>query len=111
MPRWKFVAAILCSVTISAGVYAQQKLASPKLSAQDYTEIQQLYARYKWLADMSPGEKWATELFTPDGVWEQIYEDGKTLKGVGTKQLAEVSLQASGSLPRNRPQHICVNIS
>ena len=109
MSKLKMVVALLCGVAISAVVFAQQK--GGTLSAQDYTEIQQLYARYKWLADMSPGERWAKELFTPDGVWARIDEQGKTVQGVGTQQLAEISVRQSGNLPRNRPQHICVNIS
>jgi hypothetical protein len=110
MNSWKFVAALLTGAAISAVLPAELRSNSGKLSAQDYAEIHQLYARYYWLADMSPGEKWAKELFTPDGVWWTGDDKGGE-QAVGTQQLAEISVRKAGSLPRNRPQHMCTNIS
>src|SRR5450631_764257 len=41
------------------------------LSAQDNSEIQQLYARYNIAIDNGDGEAWAAT-FTPDGVFNQF---------------------------------------
>jgi hypothetical protein len=41
---------------------------APKLTTQDYNDIQQLYARYNLAIDTGNGEGWAAT-FTPDGVF------------------------------------------
>jgi hypothetical protein len=108
MNTWKFVAAMLIGAAISAAVPAPLKSSSGKLTAQDYAEIQQLYARYYWLADMSPGEKWAKELFTSDGIWWTGDDKGGE-QAVGTQQLADISARLNKT--HDRPQHMCTNIS
>ena len=52
------------SFAIAATAVAQQ---SRKLTADDYTEIQQLYARYNLAIDTGDARAWAST-FTPDGV-------------------------------------------
>ena len=54
----------LCLVCLSVLVPAQ----AAELSAQDYAEIQQLYARYNFAIDGGDAEAWAAT-FTPDGVF------------------------------------------
>ena len=46
-------------------------LAAAPLSAQDYFEIQQLYARYNIAIDNGDGEAWAAT-FTPDGAFNTM---------------------------------------
>src|SRR5215475_6307699 len=41
------------------------------LSAQDYAEIQQLYARYNFAIDRGDGEAWAAT-FTKDGIFNTV---------------------------------------
>ncbi len=64
--RVRFAAALL-SVFAAAAVtgFAQSK----KLTADDYMEIQQLYARYNTAIDSGDGEGWAAT-FTPDGQFQ-----------------------------------------
>src|ERR1700760_1313542 len=57
---WAF--ALLCSMSVTAAH-------ADSLSAQDYSEIQQLYARYNLAIDSGDGEAWAAT-FTPDGVFD-----------------------------------------
>jgi hypothetical protein len=88
-----------------------REVGKPTLSAQDDVEIRELSSRYYWLADTSPGVRWATELFTPDRMW-WIGTDKGGQQAAGTKQLAEISLRMSGKLPEpQRPQHMCTNLS
>src|SRR5262245_2246871 len=71
MNTWRLIAVLACAALIAVlaigGYGAQQGRKS--LNAQDYTEIQALYARYYWIADSAPGDNWAKELFTPDATW------------------------------------------
>jgi 3-phenylpropionate/cinnamic acid dioxygenase small subunit len=54
---------------LAAGILiASACLAASGLSAQDYAEIQQLYARYNIAIDSGDAEGWAAT-FTPDGVF------------------------------------------
>jgi hypothetical protein len=54
---------------LAAGIlFAGACLASSGLSAQDYAEIQQLYARYNIAIDSGDAEGWAAT-FTPDGMF------------------------------------------
>ena len=58
---------LLCS--LAAGImFAGTCTAAGGLSAQDYFEIQQLYARYNIAIDSGDAEGWAAT-FTPDGVF------------------------------------------
>jgi hypothetical protein len=51
----------------TAGVYAQ-KAAGAALTAQDFVEIQQLYAKYNWTLDAGDAEGYAST-FTSDGAF------------------------------------------
>jgi hypothetical protein len=69
MPMWKkSLAAGGAALVIAAGgfVYAQQQKSAPALTAQDYMEIQQLYALYAKAADLADGKGYAGT-FTADG--------------------------------------------
>ncbi len=62
-----YLGAVLLSVLVSGGAwtYAQSGGAAT-LSAQDYADIQQLYARYNWAIDAGDVEGYVA-LYTPDG--------------------------------------------
>lgn len=110
MAKWRFLAGMLCGAAVAVMGYGLEQ-GRKTLSAQDYVEIRELYSRYYWIADSSPGEKWAKELFTPDAVWWIGNEKGGQ-QAVGTQQLAEISVRLSGKMPEpRRPQHICTNVS
>ena len=65
MSKWKvFVALVLALAVAGVGSAAAQQ----KVTAQDYTEINQLYARYNFAIDSGDAEGWA-DTFTPDGVF------------------------------------------
>lgn len=59
------ISLVLCALTWSSSALAQN---TSTLSAQDYAEIQQLYARYNHAIDTGNAEAWA-ETFTPDGTF------------------------------------------
>lgn len=59
----------LVGIVVASGttwVYAQK--AGATLTAQDFVEIQQLYAKYNWTLDAGDSEGYAST-FTPDGVF------------------------------------------
>lgn len=64
------LAALIAIISVgSVGLaVAQSHGAGPALSAQDYIDIQQLYARYAQTIDRGDAEGWANT-FTPDGVF------------------------------------------
>jgi uncharacterized protein (TIGR02246 family) len=55
-------------------------LLAVELTAADYTEIQQLYARYNSTIDRGDAEGWAAT-FTPDGVFASNFKGTEALKG------------------------------
>jgi hypothetical protein len=59
---------ILISALAAGIMFAGTCLAASGLSAQDYFEIQQLYAQYNNAIDSGDAEGWAAT-FTPDGVF------------------------------------------
>ena len=59
---------IFISVLAAGIMFAGACMAASGLSAQDYFEIQQLYARYNIAIDSGDAEGWAAT-FTPDGVF------------------------------------------
>jgi len=59
---------ILFSALAAGIMFAGTCTAAGALSAQDYFEIQQLYARYNIAIDSGDAEGWAAT-FTPDGVF------------------------------------------
>jgi hypothetical protein len=84
---------LLLAVAVAAPVGAAERRKKP-LTAQDYAEIQQLYARYHWIADAGDGKAWAT-LFTSDGEYSQ---EGGSNKAKGREQLTELGIKAFGSV-------------
>src|SRR5882724_9521104 len=61
----KIVLAFAMIAVLATTAWAQPK----KLTADDYMEIQQLYASYNWAIDSGDAEGWAAK-FTPDGVFQ-----------------------------------------
>ncbi len=64
-------AVLLALILAGFAAFPQAQSATPKpaaLSAQDYIDIQQLYARYALLIDTGDAEGWANT-FTSDGVF------------------------------------------
>ncbi len=59
---------ILLSALLAGVMFAGTCVAASGLTAQDYFEIQQLYARYNIAIDSGDAEGWAAT-FTPDGVF------------------------------------------
>ena len=68
MRSWPVVVALSVSVTVAGvgWVHAQQKKSATTFTAQDYIEIQQLYANYSQALDKGQGDRFAAT-FTPDG--------------------------------------------
>ncbi len=70
--RHQPLSALLCSLILAGfAALSQAQTAHPRpvaLSAQDYMDIQQLYARYALLIDTGDAEGWA-DTFTSDGVF------------------------------------------
>ena len=68
MPKWTSIVSLSVSILVAGAVwvYAQQKKTTATMTAQDYLEIQQLYANYAHALDKGQGERFAA-LFTPDG--------------------------------------------
>lgn len=65
------VGALLIVLPTVVVLYAQQRSAKPKLSAEDWIEIRQLYSKYAIFLDTKKdnGESFAS-LFTEDGVYD-----------------------------------------
>ena len=57
---------VVVVVSSSGWIYAQNT--QKRLSADDFVEIQQLYAKYNWTIDAGDSEGYAST-FTPDGVF------------------------------------------
>jgi len=85
------IAWLLLTMAVAVPVGAEDRHSKP-LTAQDHAEIQQLYARYHWIADAGDGRGWA-KLFTPDGEYSQ---EGGSNKAKGREQLTELGLKAFG---------------
>ena len=96
MDKWTFVAGVAFGVLASVVGYGAQP-GRRSMNAQDYTEIRELYSRYYWIADSSPGEKWATELFTPDATW-WIGDEKGGQQAVGTQDRKSTRLNSSHRL-------------
>ena len=63
---------VLALAIVGVAAWARAQGGSPKpISAQDYTDIQQLYARYNHAIDSGDAEGWANT-FTPDGTFNQV---------------------------------------
>ena len=72
-------ATILCAVVLFLGFSAAPALAQGggALTADDYIEIQQLYAKYAHTIDLGDAEGWA-DTFTPDGMFGDPSSDSAT---------------------------------
>ena len=80
MSKWKvFAALVLALAVVGVGSAAAQQ----KLTAQDYAEIDQLYARYNFSIDSGDAEGWA-DTFTPDGVFRGNTEGRAALVELAT---------------------------
>ena len=64
----KILALVAVAVVCGAVGLDAQKGEGKALTAQDFVEIQQLYARYNWTIDTGDAEGYAST-FTPDGVF------------------------------------------
>jgi hypothetical protein len=62
------VLALLGIVLVSGATLAHAQKAGAALTAQDFAEIQQLYAKYNWTLDAGDAEGYAST-FTADGVF------------------------------------------
>ena len=60
--------ALLGIILVSGGTLAYAQKAGAALTAQDFVEIQQLYAKYNWTLDAGDAEGYAST-FTADGVF------------------------------------------
>ncbi len=69
MRKERYLALALVIFGVAAWVHAQGR-SSKAPSAQDYVEIQQLYARYNHAIDSGDAEAWAGT-FTPDGTFNK----------------------------------------
>jgi hypothetical protein len=87
---------LLCVLVTGGWVYAQQKGGSrpATLTAQDYADIQLLYARYNQGSDFGDTEMWMS-IWTDDAVFKPSPKQTLT----GTKELAE--FRASRNVARN----------
>jgi hypothetical protein len=88
--RILFSGAVLLMFAAVAALYAQQKSAGPrKLSADDYIEIQQLYARYQHLVNESVSE---SDLDKIAGLWVEdgVFDNGSAARPPyrGRKEIA-----------------------
>jgi ketosteroid isomerase-like protein len=84
--RKRYIGSVLLSLVVGATswTYAQSGGAGA-LTAQDYIDIQQLYARYAWVIDAADVEGYVA-LYTPDGSFNAFTgADGlrKFMKGAG----------------------------
>ncbi len=70
--RQVFVATILSTVLAVSGLIAAQSGKAPKLTAEDYMEIQQLYADYSYAFDQGEGERFAAT-FVEDGSFTAMH--------------------------------------
>jgi len=66
--RFTAILALLLVGGCVGWLYGQQRKATGSLTADDYTEIQQLYARYNHAIDSGDAEGWAAT-FVPDGTF------------------------------------------
>ena len=65
------VLAVLLGLFLGRAPWIDAQQQTPKLSTQDYIDIQQLYARYYTAIDSGKGEAWA-DTFVPDGVFNEL---------------------------------------
>lgn len=67
MSRRSVILTVVCSTALAvSGLIAAQSGKTPKLTADDYVEIQQLYANYAYALDQGEGERFVAT-FVEDG--------------------------------------------
>lgn len=78
MRKWTAIVAVNFAILLAGAVWlrAQQKQAAAGFTAQDYIEIQQLYASYARGLDLAWGDRFAAT-FTPDGEFTRGRPAGK----------------------------------
>ena len=59
---------LLVAAMVSGGTWVYAQSGGKQLTAQDFVDIQQLYAKYNWSLDSGDVEGYAST-FTPDGVF------------------------------------------
>ena len=96
-------------------VFQQIGQTAPALTALDYAEIDQLYARYAFAADTGEAEMLA-RVFTEDGVFDvtnalsgEPLAPGQWVPVQGYEQL-KVSRRAAAANPLKTPRHYTTNI-
>lgn len=67
-------------IAAALALFAAPIMAAEKLTADDYIEITQLYAKYNHAIDSGDADAWAAT-FTPDGVFNKNFAGTEKLKG------------------------------
>ena len=98
MRKWTGVVAVNLSILLAGAVWlqGQQKQPAAAFTAQDYLEIQQLYASYARALDLAQGERFAAT-FTPDGEFTRGRPAGQAAE-VRTPLKGTASLTRMGSI-------------
>ena len=107
MRGWKALGtALLVIAALAPLAYAQSKGRHASLGADDYAEIQRLYARYAWALDSRAGNGAAyASVYTPDG--EFVYGTTKT---VGRDKLAVQFGSSRNPSAKVSPHHFVTNL-
>ena len=107
----KKLMAVMLFVLSALGALVMQQVArtAPALTALDYAEIHQLYARYAFAADMptDDGDMYA-RTFTEDGVFDVTnpFPTGRVFPVEGREELKALAV----SLDSHTPLHYTTNI-
>ncbi len=86
----------LAALVASSGAWIVVQQRSPTVTAQDFVDIQDLYARYNWALDSGDAEGWAAT-FTPDGVF-RIVDQGEAGNNVGHDAIVKFAKGFSAGL-------------
>ena len=74
---------LVAIVLIAGSAWLGAQAGSKTLTAQDFVDIQQLYAKYNWTLDAGDAEGYAST-FTPDGVFNNNVGHGAIVKFANT---------------------------
>src|SRR6476619_5534817 len=93
------LALAVCLATL-VGVYAQQNRGAAALTGTDYAEIQRLSAKYGQAIDSCSGNGYDyADLYTPDGVFIDMWSEGAIKQGgtrwQGREKLREIASGAN----------------
>ena len=97
LSRMRVCARLLMVLTVCAALPALAQSSAPSLTAEDYTEILALYAKYPMALDMGDGEGYAN-LYTEDGAFGD--------RVVGRQALIEFASRNAGSPSTTRHVHM-----